>query len=198
VHGLRAGGDNIVPPPVVNPAIGGNPLQFANNGYWSLAEDEGLLIEFTPPEGHYWSVCLGNFWFETIDPSHHQTSLNGFQAQVDDDGCCRIVIAHVDPGVANWLATVGHDHGTMTFRWLLCEQVPTVVARVVHLEELDHVLPIATVRVDAREREAQLAVRRESVERRFGLPLTTRWSHHPTESPRSDAPAAHALAEASE
>jgi hypothetical protein len=184
VHGCRAEGDNVVPPAILNPAIGGNLLQSANNGYWRLADDETLLIEFTPPEGHYWSVCLGNFWFETIEPSHHQTSINGHQAQVDDDGCCRIVVAHADPGVANWLATVGHDHGTMTFRWLLCEEVPNVVARVVRVDDLDDVLPPRTKRVDAAEREAQLAVRRESVARRFGLPLTTRWSYHATGSPK--------------
>jgi hypothetical protein len=180
VHGSRASGDNIAPPATVNPAIGGNILQSANNGFWSLDEEEALLIEFTPPTGRYWSVCLGNFWFETIDPSHHQTSVNGFQARVDPDGRCRLVIAHIDPGVANWLATVGHREGTMTFRWLLCDSVPDIETRVVRHGDLDRVLPVDTARVTEGERTRAIATRRESVARRFGLPMTTRWSYHPT------------------
>ena len=36
-------------------------------GSWSLADDECLLIEVAPPEALYWSVSLGNYWWETID-----------------------------------------------------------------------------------------------------------------------------------
>ena len=66
----------------------------------------------------WWSRCarptastgaspLGNPWWETIDYGRHQSSLNGHQATVDDDGVVRAVIAHDDPGVANWLDTAG-------------------------------------------------------------------------------------------
>ena len=30
----------------------------------------------------------------------------------------RFVIAHRDPGVANWLDTAGHRHGTVGVRWV--------------------------------------------------------------------------------
>jgi hypothetical protein len=183
VTGFREGGDNIAPPPIFNPAIGGSLLQQASNGYWVLAPDEALLVEFTPPAGHYWSVCLGNFWFETLELSHHQTSLNGHQAVVDDDGKCRVVFAGRDPGIANWLDTIGHDQGTMTFRWLLCDDAPDVGTRVVRLADLDALLPEGTARVTPDEREATYAMRRESVARRFGLPVTTRWSYRPLEAP---------------
>jgi hypothetical protein len=176
VHGFRASGDNVAPPAIFNPAIGGNLLQQASNGYWVLADGEALVIEFTPPRGHYWSVCLGNFWFETIDPSHHQTSLNGFQAHVDGDGRCRMVIAHSDPGVANWLHTVGHSQGTMTFRWLLCDDAPAVDTRVVAHDDIVRVLPHDTARCAPDERARVIDVRREAVARRFGIPLTSRWS----------------------
>ncbi len=51
------------------------------------------------------SYSLGNPWWETVDYARHQSSLNGHQAVVDDDGTLRVVIAHKDPGVANWLDT---------------------------------------------------------------------------------------------
>jgi len=108
--------------------------------------------------------------------SHHQTSLNGHQAAVDDDGVCRIVIAHRDPGVANWLDTVGHDQGTMTFRWLLCDDAPEIRTTVVDVREVDDHLPSSTQRVTDNERTRTIAMRRAAVSRRFGLPLTTRWT----------------------
>ena len=63
-------------------------------GSWKLAPDEALIIEVTPPEGLYWSYSLGNIWWETIDYGNRQSSLNGFQAVVDDDGKVRVVVAH--------------------------------------------------------------------------------------------------------
>ena len=176
VHDFRKDGDNVAPPAILNPTIGGSVLQKASNGYWLLGPEEALIIEFEPPVGHYWSVCLGNFWFETLELSHHQTSLNGHQAAVDDDGLCRIVIAHRDPGVANWLDTVGHDQGTMTFRWLLCDDAPEIRTTVVDVREVDDHLPSSTQRVTDNERTRTIAMRRAAVSRRFGLPLTTRWT----------------------
>ena len=55
-------------------------------------------MEVAPPQGLYWSYSLGNPWWETIDYGSHQSSLNGHQATVDDDGMLRAVIAHEDPG----------------------------------------------------------------------------------------------------
>ena len=53
-------------------------------------------------------MALGNYWWETIDYANHQSSLNGFQAVLDDDGVFRAVVSARDPGVANWLDTAGH------------------------------------------------------------------------------------------
>ena len=77
-------------------------------GSWKLAPDEALLVEVVPPRGLYWSYSLGNPWWETIDYGAHQSSLNGHQASIDEDGMLRAVIAHEDPGIANWLDTAGH------------------------------------------------------------------------------------------
>jgi hypothetical protein len=39
----------------------------------------------------------------------------------ETDGSYRIVIAHRDPGVPNWLDTEGHTEGTIFWRLLLPE-----------------------------------------------------------------------------
>ena len=49
-------------------------------GSWKLQSDEALLVEVTPPIGLYWSLSIGNVWWETIDYAEHITSLNGHQA----------------------------------------------------------------------------------------------------------------------
>ena len=67
-------------------------------GSWGLGDDEALVIEVTPPEALYWSVSLGNFWWETIDYANRQSSLNGHQAVLDADGVFRAVVAHARPG----------------------------------------------------------------------------------------------------
>jgi len=73
----------------------------------------------TVPRGDapYLGFQLGTVWYTSLDYVHHQTSLNGHQAQVDPDGMIRIVVAEHDPGVANWVERLGHDRGYLQFRW---------------------------------------------------------------------------------
>jgi len=44
---------------------------------------------------------------QTFDYAHRQVSLNRKQTKLDSDGSFRMVIAHRDPGVPNWLDTEG-------------------------------------------------------------------------------------------
>jgi hypothetical protein len=136
-------------------------------GSWSLGEDEALVIEVSPPEALYWSVSLGNYWWETIDYANRQSSLNGHQAVLDSDGVFRAVVAHADPGVANWLDTAGNHHGAMIFRWLRADGAPVPTTRVVPVAELEEALPPGTPVVDAGERRRVLEGRRAAVQRRF-------------------------------
>ena len=54
------------------------------------------------------------------------SSLNGWQSRVDPDGVIRLVVAHRDPGVPNWLDTGGHRFGTIFWRYLLPDPDPTI------------------------------------------------------------------------
>ena len=52
------------------------------------------------------------------------------------DGSFRLVVAHEDPGVDNWLDTAGHDHGTMCVRWVRANSHPEPICCVVKAAEL--------------------------------------------------------------
>jgi hypothetical protein len=136
-------------------------------GSWELGEDQALVIEVSPPDALYWSVSLGNHWWETIDYANRQSSLNGHQAVIDDDGVFRAVVAHSDPGVANWLDTAGQRLGPVIFRWLRASSAPVPTTRVVSVDDLTAALPARTARVDVEERGAIVARRRAAVRRRF-------------------------------
>jgi len=136
-------------------------------GSWEIAPDEALVLEVSPPEGLYWSYSLGNPWWETIDYGSHQSSLNGHQAIVDDDGILRSVIAHEDPGVANWLDTAGHSAGPIILRCVRTETAPVPTMRLVKFSEIDQTVPAGTRRVTPAERQATMAARRLAVSKRF-------------------------------
>ena len=53
-----------------------------------------------------------------------------------DDGRVRVVVAHEDPGLPNWLETAGHDRGTMCWRWIHAQSHPQPIATVVPLAAL--------------------------------------------------------------
>jgi len=87
-------------------------------GYFDLAENEALVIRFTPPTGlAYWGFSLINRWYESLDYRYHNVHTNHLRAQVDARGEVMLVVAQRDPGVPNWINTTGHRQGTMLFRW---------------------------------------------------------------------------------
>ena len=102
----------------------------------SSRPDEALVVEVEPPQGLYWSYSIGNPWWETIDYGRHQSSLNGHQAVIDDDGVLRVVIAHHDPGIANWLDTAGHSEGPIILRCVRTDTAPVPTTRVVPFAEV--------------------------------------------------------------
>ncbi len=89
-----------------------------HQAYFELAEDEALVVEFTPPNCEYWMIALHNHWMETLDYVHYQSALNCHSARLEADGSARFVVAHRDPGVPNWLDTAGHRRGTVGVRWV--------------------------------------------------------------------------------
>ena len=150
---------------------GGQSTNVYSGGVYELGPDEALVIEVrTPVAPAYSGFHLSNLWGESHDFANRLTSLNGFQAEVDDDGAARFVVSHEDPGVPNWLDTTGLDEGFMSLRWTYSvtpDELPTTdVLSVPFAAVRDH-LPAGTRTVTPEERREQIRVRQEHVQRRY-------------------------------
>ena len=138
--------------------------------FWDLGPDDALIVESEVPEARYWSLQLyPEAWFELADPVERITSLNHLQTELSSDGLIRAVVAHRDPGVANWLDAGGRQRGLCTLRWFWpqSDDAPTPRARVVHVDEVADLLPADTARVSSDERAAVLTARRRHLAWRF-------------------------------
>lgn len=135
--------------------------------FFDVADDEALLIEMPYQPAPYWGFQLYNFWNEFTDPFHRSTSVNHRQAQIDDDGVFRLVIAQRDPGTANWLDAAGQRRGYLWYRWIWADSVPTPQARLVKLEQLRSLLPASAPVIGAQQRRDELMLRRQQLESRF-------------------------------
>lgn len=115
---------------------GGDPNIRYYHSHWALAPDEALVIEATPPACEHWNFQLNNYWMESLDYRHYRIHVNKHTATYEADGSVRIIVAHRDPGLPNWINTVGHSSGTMCFRWVRAEHHPQPRTRVARLSEL--------------------------------------------------------------
>ena len=122
--------------PDVSLAAGGDPNITYYHSHWALAPDEALLIEATPPECEHWNFQLNNYWMESLDYRHFTIHTNKHLAHCDADGSVRLIVAHKDPGLPNWIDTAGHTSGTMCFRWVRAAEHPQPGCRVVKLSSL--------------------------------------------------------------
>ncbi len=111
--------------------VGGDPNVRIWLGLWALAPEEALVIEMTPPDCDYWNFQLGNIWAESLDYRFRNVHVNSGGATRRDDGSVRLVVAHSDPGVPNWVDTAGHTRGTMCVRWVRAMTHPEPRCRVV-------------------------------------------------------------------
>lgn len=123
--------------PDVSLAAGGDPNIAYYHSHWALGEDEALVIEVMPPECEYWNFQLNNYWMESLDYRYHRIHTNKHLADYEPDGSVRIIVAHTDPKMPNWLETTGHFEGTMCFRWVRSEETPQPNTRVVRFAELN-------------------------------------------------------------
>jgi hypothetical protein len=98
---------------------------FYASGRWQLEPDEALVLTGTLPSCPFANVMLWNRHMQTLEYRSRRSSLNQSQIQPEPDGGYRIVIAHKDPGVPNWLDCEGHRTGTIFWRYLLPETDPT-------------------------------------------------------------------------
>jgi hypothetical protein len=91
---------------------------------WKLEPDEALVMTGTFPTCAFANVMLWNRHMQTLEYRERRSSLNMSQVVLEPDGSYRIVVAHRDPGVPNWLDCEGHRGGTIFWRFLLPETDP--------------------------------------------------------------------------
>ena len=122
--------------PAASLAAMGDPHISYYHSYWKLADDEALVIEVTPPKCEAWNFQLNNYWMESLDYRFYPVWVNQHSAKYRADGSVRIVVAHENPGVDNWIDTVGHRQGTMLLRWVRADEHPEPRTRVVKLADM--------------------------------------------------------------
>jgi hypothetical protein len=129
-----------VPNQVAQPSIeyGNQDIGFAakDNVYasfpYALKPDQALVVGGAFPRCRFANVVLWNRFLQAFDYRNRTSSLNRKQIVLADDGRFEIVIAHEDPGVANWLDTGGRPHGQVFWRFQLPEEeIPPLSAEVV-------------------------------------------------------------------
>lgn len=145
-------------------SIGWADLRYGKANY-ECEPDEALIVSVTPPSAVYWSIQLYSQYWDARDWNLRQTSINGQQAQRDEDGVFRAVIAHRDPGVANWLDTAGHNRGLLSVRYFRAESIPVPSIQTVKLAELHHYLPDTHKTISPEQRREILRRRAEAVTR---------------------------------
>jgi Protein of unknown function (DUF1214) len=137
--------------------------------FFDLAPDEALVVESDVPQSRYWSFHLYNLaWWEALEYGSRVTTLNHTQTRVSDDGRVRLVVAHADPGVPNWLDTEGRREALLTLRWFWpTGDAPALSTRVVKLADVRTALPVDTPAVDAAARHEEIRHRRAHLAWRF-------------------------------
>ena len=101
----------------------------ADNAYrstrYELGPDEALEIRGRFPNCRFANVVLNNRFIQTPPYRDRRVSLNRRQTVLEPDGSFRMILAHRDPGVPNWLDTAGAPTGTIFWRYLLAEEQPS-------------------------------------------------------------------------
>ena len=119
----------------VSNAAGGDPNIAYYHSHWRLESNQALIIEVMPPVCQHWNFQLNNYWMESLDYRYFTIHKNKHTAALLPDGRVRLIVAHRDPGGANWIDTAGHQSGTMLFRWVRADAHPVPATRVVSFDE---------------------------------------------------------------
>ena len=149
--------------------------QYFVPGFYSVAEDEALIVTMSDVEAGYCGLQLTNFWAASPDWVNRHTSLSwcndGSQAYQSEDGSYVFVVSPQDPGVQNWIDTAGNSQGVLYFRiqspGLPLEDVPKPATQLVKISEVADYLPPDMPRFDAAARAEQLRKRQDHARRRY-------------------------------
>ncbi len=147
---------------------GGLDTQYSSVGHFDLADDEAMILTLPASDAPYLGFQIGSLWYISLDYIHHQTSLNNTQARVDPDGMVRIVVSARNPGLVNWVETLGRSRGILQFRWQRLDRALAAsdgpVALVVPFDSLAEDLPFHDAnRITPDDWAARIAARQAAV-----------------------------------
>ena len=150
---------------------GGLATQFSSAGRFALGPGEAMIVSVPASDVPYQGFQLGSPWYISLDYVNRQTSLTSRQAHISG-GMIHMVLAAENPGVANWIDTMGHREGIMQFRWqrVSAPITPDVgpTARVVAAADIAGELPdYAEQKVTAEQWSERIAARRTAFARRM-------------------------------
>jgi hypothetical protein len=145
-------------PPEVMPAWVSNVVnQFDNSAYgesnaeigyaavdnaylqtrYELGPDQALVMRGRFPRCRFANVVVWNHRLQTPPYRYRRVSLNRSQTTYEKDGSFRMVVAHRDPGVPNWIDAAGLPTGMIFWRFLMPEErIPPIEAEVVQVDSL--------------------------------------------------------------
>jgi len=86
-----------------------------------LGPDEALVMTGRFPECKFANVVLWNRYLQSFNYNDRNVSLNRKQTRLEPDGSFKMIIAHRDPGVPNWIDTEERPSGILYWRFLLPE-----------------------------------------------------------------------------
>jgi hypothetical protein len=150
---------------------------YLSGGRFHLSGETALVVTTSAGGAHYTGFQVTDPWTIAPDPIHRTSSLNKTQALPNPDGSYTYVLAATDPGVHNWIDTVGLREGWLMLRW---QGVPATTSgatlvrsvKLASLAELESALPpgmpmatLETRREQLRRRAAEHGLRaREKAE----------------------------------
>ncbi|MEZ5734194.1 MAG: DUF1214 domain-containing protein [Novosphingobium sp.] len=163
--------ENEMKPPSLTGPSGGLLTQLSCAGRFKLADDEAFVVTTDPVDAAYFSLVCYDMWARSLEYRDHQTSLNNAMMAPDADGRFTFVLAATDPGVHNWLDTMGLHEFHAGFRWQGIapseRKAPAVITKLVKISELAGALPDGVSMVTASQRAKQMLERQRAYDRRF-------------------------------
>ena len=157
---------NTVAPPETTTFFGGMPIQKLGRGRLNVEDDEAFVLTLGPGGAEYWIVVLYDYWLMSGDYWSRTSTLNNTQSVANADGTYSYVFSIQDPGVHNWVDTLGKHQPLFMIRWNLLPRTPGGIGgdpsargELVKLKNLERVLPAGTQWVTPQERRQQLAER---------------------------------------
>lgn len=143
-------GQGGTPPPFVNlqpntfpkPVVPGDYGLAATDAHYCMTPyyvgpGQALVIRGRWPTCRSANLVLWNRFMQTYDYINHQVWLNRAHTQLEADGSFKMILAHEDPGLPNWISTQGQPFGLAFWRFMMAEgDVETPVAELVELADL--------------------------------------------------------------